>query len=111
MCEDYDFWLRIAAENEIGFVADRLVVKHDGHENQLSHQYKAMDYWRVKALAEFLNAQNISEDEHMLLKKTLVEKCQLLINGYRKHNNLVNLPFIENVLEKTRNQNQPRLYQ
>ena len=42
VCEDYDLWLKISKDNLIGFIEDDLIIKYGGHEDQLSHKYKAM---------------------------------------------------------------------
>ena len=47
VCEDYDLWLRITCKYPVGFVTEPVIKKYGGHEDQLSHKYKAMDYWRV----------------------------------------------------------------
>ena len=38
-CEDYDFWLRYSAKEEVNFVDDALIIKKGGHEDQLSHNH------------------------------------------------------------------------
>jgi glycosyltransferase involved in cell wall biosynthesis len=37
ICEDYDLWLRVAAQFEVGLLAKPLIAKRGGHSDQLSH--------------------------------------------------------------------------
>ncbi len=55
VCEDYDLWLRIAYENEIGLVDEKLITKYAGHEDQLSFKYWGMDRFRVRSLEKIVN--------------------------------------------------------
>jgi glycosyltransferase involved in cell wall biosynthesis len=85
VCEDYELWLRLSAQHEIGFVATPVMVKYDGHEDQLSHRFRAMDYFRAKALMVFLDRDLNSDDlEHVAA--SIAKKCDILLNGYHKYN-------------------------
>lgn len=92
VCEDYDLWLRLLIEHSIGYIDKPLIKKYGGHDDQLSRRFFAMDYWRVRTLARLLDRL----DGERLQKSCEVglQKCQVLINGYKKHNNLENLEFI-----------------
>ncbi len=85
VCEDYDLWLKLAARFEAGFIAEPVTIKHGGHEDQLSRRFHSMDYYRAKALMPFLEDQSLSEVERLHVAGTVVEKSEILINGYRKH--------------------------
>lgn len=104
VCEDYEMWLRVTAKEEVGYVKDPIINKYGGHEDQLSAKFKAMDYWRVKAIDETLmNKQlvaNLSEEELQEARNVLKRKCEILLAGYRKHENLDPIPFIEELLER-----------
>ena len=76
VCEDYELWLRITSRFPIGFIRKPLIIKHGGHPDQLSQKYKAMDYWRVKALKPFLKNPFITEKEREEVRKTLIKKMQ-----------------------------------
>lgn len=86
-CEDYDFWLRISSQEEIGFLEDTLTIKHGGHGDQLSLQYHSMDLWRVRALMKHVNSPHLSHKEYESLISTIKEKAQILLLGARKHAN------------------------
>ena len=79
VCEDYELWLRIAAKYDVGFLPEPLIKKYGGHEDQLSKQFFAMDYFRVKALNFHKNSPLITEEERKLLKRDLTEKMPDLI--------------------------------
>ena len=90
VCEDYELWLRISSQTEVGFINTPLIVKYGGHTDQLSKKYKAMDEWRVRALASHLNNPFISKKEKQALICVLSKKCHILLNGYKKHKNYTN---------------------
>ena len=104
VCEDYDLWLRITSRFSVGFVKKPLIIKHGGHPGQLSQKYKAMDYWRIKALKPFLTDSVITEEEREEVQQTLIKKCQILLKGYEKHKNLKNREEILNILSFAENQ-------
>ncbi len=99
VCEDYELWLRITSRYEVGFVEEPLVTKYGGHKDQLSKTYPAMDYWRVKALKEFLSNKSLSQEEQTQVKKVLSEKCNILLRGYEKHNNLTHKKEVKDLLQ------------
>lgn len=95
VCEDYELWLRLSASYEIEFIKESLVIKQGGHRDQLSNKYKAMDYWRVKALFPFLKDVRLSSEEKKHVKQVLSKKIEILLSGYRKYNNFKNYEEIE----------------
>ena len=90
VCEDYDLWLRITQKYEVGFIEDPIITKYGGHEDQLSRAYKAMDYYRVKSLVRLFKETHLEEDEKKLVGETIKKKCDILLKGYKRHNNLQN---------------------
>ncbi len=102
VCEDYELWLRVTARYEVGFVEEPIITKYGGHDDQLSAKYKAMDFWRVKAMDEIFRNESFPLDasQKRELKEVLIKKCTILKDGYLKHGNLENLPFIEELLER-----------
>jgi glycosyltransferase involved in cell wall biosynthesis len=87
VCEDYELWLRICSQYEVGFLQEALIVKYGGHADQLSRSEVGMDYWRVKALAPFLKSQYLAENEREAVATTIKAKCRILLNGYKKYEN------------------------
>lgn len=87
VCEDYDLWLRLSFDQEIGFLPNFLIKKYGGHEDQLSAKFHSMDYWRIKALRKILDFPiSLSQKEMVLLE--ISKKRKVLLKGYRKHQNL-----------------------
>jgi len=100
VCEDYELWLRITSQYEIGFIEEPIIVKYGGHEDQLSTKYKAMDFWRVKAMDEVSTFVELNKKDSLELRRVLLKKCKILKAGYIKHKNLSQLPFIEQLIKK-----------
>lgn len=93
VCEDYDLWLKITSQNSVGFVETPIIKKYGGHEDQLSRKYKAMDYYRILAIDHILSTP-LSEEKRSLALVELFKKREILLNGYRKHQNLENFDEI-----------------
>ncbi len=87
VCEDYDLWLRITPKYEVNYVDEALLIKHGGHDDQLSMAFKGMDYWRALALKKQLTNPSLNAASLELTRKKLHEKCEILIKGCNKHNN------------------------
>jgi glycosyltransferase involved in cell wall biosynthesis len=85
VCEDYDLWLKITAQEEAGFLPDPMIIKHGGHDDQLSFQYRAMDEYRVRALWDIRNNSHLQPEERLAVFKELIKKSEILIKGYRKY--------------------------
>lgn len=101
-CEDYDLWLKIFSKYEAGYIDKPLLNKYGGHQDQLSRKYVAMDYWRVKSLFSALKhlIHNLTHEEIDLTTQEIIKKSQILINGYKKHNNFEQFIEIKNILDK-----------
>jgi glycosyltransferase involved in cell wall biosynthesis len=86
VCEDYDLWLRIAASEEFDYCPAPLVVKHGGHEDQLSRALPAMDRFRIGAIVKGLkNGTFLAKKGHMeLAQRELVRKLRILSKGSAK---------------------------
>jgi glycosyltransferase involved in cell wall biosynthesis len=89
--EDYDLWLRISARYTIGFVPEVLVVKHGGHEDQLSRQYPIMDRYRVYALRKLLRQSMRYLDSFKInaVYWWIFTKAKIIANGALKRGNFV----------------------
>ena len=83
-CEDYDFWLRFCAFEDVHFVNEHLLIKNGGHDQQLSKKHWGMDRFRVTALENILKNQSLSEFKRKETIKELIFKLQVLIDGGRK---------------------------
>lgn len=99
VCEDYEMWLRITSRYSVGFVEDILVIKHGGHTDQLSYKYPAKDYWRIKALKNYIRDTNLSQEERAQVKKMIIQKAQILLRGYERRKKINPKKEIENILD------------
>lgn len=83
-CEDYDLWLRICSRWPVLFVPDRLVVKHGGHEDQLSSRIPSLDRYRIQALEGVLGSATLATDDRQAAIDMLVDKIDIYAAGARK---------------------------
>jgi glycosyltransferase involved in cell wall biosynthesis len=84
VCEDYDFWLRIAIRYPFKFLSDKLIVKRGGNVDQLSRKYWGMDRWRVYALEKLLRGGDLNPQQRGWVIEILIEKSVVLIQGFSK---------------------------
>ncbi len=89
LCEDYEFWLRVALFYPIGLINEPLVIKSGGRKDQLSST-KGLDFYRVKALIKvFRKYQHILKpEEKLLLLGEAQRKAKIFLKGAYKHGNL-----------------------
>ncbi len=99
ICEDYDLWLKILAVEEVCFIPDYLIIKHGGHADQLSTQYPAMDYWRIKSLVGLLKNSPLNEIQKSLVIAEIKKKGPILLQGYEKHQNVQMASELKKILE------------
>jgi len=85
-CEDYDLWLRIAPQFEIGYLDEKLVTRYGGHADQLSRQYWGMDRFRITAMEKHVDSNLYPEWKKALLEE-LIFKCDILAAGALKRDN------------------------
>jgi glycosyltransferase involved in cell wall biosynthesis len=83
-CEDYDLWLRICARYPVLFVEQPLIVKHGGHDDQLSRRYPAMDRFRVLALERLVRAGTLSPADQRAALAVLLQKIAIYLAGAAK---------------------------
>jgi len=83
-CEDYDLWLRVAAEEAVLLLAKPLVIKRGGHPDQLSRRFWGMDRFRIAALCKLLASGKLTPEKQILAIQTLARKCAILAQGARK---------------------------
>jgi hypothetical protein len=99
VCEDYDLWLKITSQNQVGFIDEALATKYGGHEDQLSTKFFAMDYWRVLSMNWILENRDLDSNKKLALVEMIIKKGSVLITGYLKHDNLKDLHEIKTVVE------------
>jgi glycosyltransferase involved in cell wall biosynthesis len=95
-CEDYDFWLRFCAFEEVHFLNEPLLIKNGGHDQQLSKKHWGMDRFRVLSLEKLLQNQDLSKFKRQETIKELIFKLQILIDGGRKRNKTAFVKKLDN---------------
>ena len=83
VCEDYDLWLRIAAEHTVSLIPTVLVVKRGGHSDQLSHSVWGLDRFRIAALQKLLRS-GLDGERKQWAVDVLTKKASILAHGARK---------------------------
>ena len=84
VAEDYDLWLRLTAFYPVHFIAEPLVIKHGGHEDQLSRVTPAIDRFRIKAILKILDRQDLRSDYRQAAIRELARKCEIVALGCEK---------------------------
>jgi GT2 family glycosyltransferase len=98
VCEDYDLWLKIFSRIPVLLVADKLLIKYGGHDDQLSRKYWGMDRFRVSALVSLLENNDLNESYRRLALEKLCEKLSILINGFEKRGNSEQVNYYQDIL-------------
>ena len=85
-CEDYEFWLRISAEEKFLLVEEPLTLKDGGRDDQLSTIYRTgMDKFRIKAIMKTLASGRLTEEQIGIARRELERKCRIYGTGCIKH--------------------------
>lgn len=85
-CEDYEFWLRVSAEQEFLLVDQPLTLKDGGRDDQLSSLYRqGMDKFRIQAIMKMLAAGSLNEVQKEAAISELQRKCMIYGTGCIKH--------------------------
>lgn len=101
ICEDYDLWLRICSKYKVQYVDKKLLIKYGGHSDQLSGSW-GNDVYRVKSILKLIETNTLSKEQEDKAIKKINEKCQILIKGFKKRNNLEANYYLE-ILNKFSN--------
>lgn len=83
-CEDYDLWLRIASRYPVTFIDEPLIIKHGGHDDQLSKKHWGMDRFRIKALKKILDKGELNPQNENAARTMLVKKARIYLDGAKK---------------------------
>lgn len=83
-CEDFEFWLRIVPDHQVGLIPRPMMVRYGGHADQLSTRYPAQDRFRIRALALLLAANRLDPARRALAEAALSEKLGIFEAGCRK---------------------------
>ncbi len=98
MCaaEDYDLWLRVLIDHEIGLLDDALVTRRAGHSDQLSLM-TAIDRFRILALMKLLASDRIPIEKRIAASDVLIEKSRIYGNGLRRRGRIGLAEFYDRV--------------
>lgn len=99
-CEDYDMWLRVCARYPVAFVDEPLVIKHGGHDDQLSRRFWGMDRFRISALEKIIASGALNEPDRRAAVRTLVEKTRIYLAGARKRDKQTDVNAYERLLAR-----------
>jgi glycosyltransferase involved in cell wall biosynthesis len=83
-CEDYDLWLRVCSRFPVLFLDEPLIVKHGGHEDQLSRRHWGMDRFRIQALQKILAEPHLRDVDRRSAEAALAEKVEIYSRGAEK---------------------------
>jgi len=86
-CEDYDLWLRLTARHPVRLLAERLIVKRNGHPGQLSQAHWGLDRFRIRALWGVALDPTIPNDYRRQALEELVRKAEVVAHGAEKRGN------------------------
>lgn len=79
--EDYDLWLRILLDHEVGLLAESHVTRRAGHKGQLSATISALDRFRILTLMKLLAQDELSPTRREAICDVLAEKCAIYAKG------------------------------
>ncbi len=82
--EDYDLWLRLLTDHEVGLIDEQLVIRRAGHPGQLSATVPALDRFRVLALLKLLAREDFSPGRRIKVCEVLSEKCAIYAKGLER---------------------------
>ena len=85
VCEDYEYWIRLALLFPVLYRARKLVVKRGGHADQLSARYWGMDRFRIQALIGVLGTEPMTPVQQELVAREVERKCRIVATGARKY--------------------------
>jgi glycosyltransferase involved in cell wall biosynthesis len=97
--EDYDLWLRIMVDCEIGLLDEPLVTRRAGHLGQLSASVAAIDRFRIVALLKLLGTSGLSEARRAAIARALTEKAHIYAVGLSRRGHLNAANLMEEIME------------
>ena len=96
-CEDYDFWLRYSAKEDVSFIDEPLIIKKGGHSDQLSGAHWGMDRFRIYSIEKILKEPDLKLVHKTEAIQEVILKLEILINGSQKRQKFA---YAENMLQK-----------
>jgi glycosyltransferase involved in cell wall biosynthesis len=103
VCEDYDMWLRICAQNRVLYLDKKLVIKYGGHADQLSRKYWGMDRFRIYSLEKILGSGVLNKAQQWATLYELEKKLKIYITGAQKRDKNSDISFYSKKYTQTVN--------
>lgn len=100
ICEDYEYWLRLTAEQRVGWCQDQLTIKHGGHEDQLSYKYEQIEIFRIVGLRDLVESGAFEPEQQRLASRELARKCRYYARGCRKRGRLEEAAEYEGIADR-----------
>jgi glycosyltransferase involved in cell wall biosynthesis len=100
--EDYDLWLRILVDREIGLLDEPLVKRRGGHPDQTSATTPALDRFRILVLTKLLADDRLSTARRNSVVEVLEEKCRIYAGGLQRRGKIDLAKFYLGVAEQAR---------
>jgi len=98
-CEDYDLWLRASIHYKIGLLNEKLIVKRNGQDDQLS-KLKGLDKFRIYSLLKLLKNENLNNERKKMLIEELIKKSKIYINGCLKRGKFHEAKYYSDIIKK-----------
>ncbi len=89
IAEDYELWLRLCNDHEVGYIDEPLVTKRAGHGDQLSEKYGHIEIFRIRGLQKLVEQNYFSKINQNLAEQELSRKCRIYAAGCRKRNKII----------------------
>lgn len=83
-CEDYDLWLALSARHPVGLLEERLIIKRNGHEGQLSQAHWGLDRFRLKALWKTALDPQLQTWQRGEALSWIIKKATVVAEGAKK---------------------------
>lgn len=82
--EDYELWLRVALNYNIGLIDRPLVVREMGRRWHLSQTSEGIEFWRIMALIGILKRADLSPNRYRMVLCELLKKINIYKTGAQK---------------------------
>jgi glycosyltransferase involved in cell wall biosynthesis len=96
-CEDYDLWLRILLDHEVGLLDEHLVTRRAGHADQLSTM-PALDRFRILALLKLLASDRLHSAARIATAEVLAEKSRIYARGLERRGQTAAAEFYDQLV-------------
>jgi GT2 family glycosyltransferase len=94
-CEDFEMWLRITWNHQVGLIPKPMMVRYGGHPDQLSTRYPAQDRFRIRAITLLLDATPLDPGRRDLALQALAEKLKIYETGCAKRGRFEELEWCQ----------------